>query len=132
MDFGLDEGMLMAPARWAPRLLARHGLAFADIALFEIHEAFAAQVLANIKAASDPAYRHERAGVDADPGRLSVGATEIHTAAPWPSAIPSPPPARASSARPPRSWHPCPAGSRAIVSVCADGGQGTVALLERV
>ncbi|HXQ47030.1 MAG TPA: thiolase family protein, partial [Caulobacteraceae bacterium] len=68
IDFRLDEGMLMAPGRAIPRLLARHGLAFGDIALYEIHEAFAAQVLANIKAASDPAYRRERAQVDADLG----------------------------------------------------------------
>ena len=68
IDFRLDEGMLMAPGRAIPRLLARHGLTFGDIALYEIHEAFAAQVLANIKAASDPVYRRERAKVDADLG----------------------------------------------------------------
>ncbi|MBV9511061.1 MAG: acetyl-CoA C-acyltransferase, partial [Caulobacteraceae bacterium] len=68
IDFRLDEGMLMAPGRAIPRLLARHGLKFSDIALYEIHEAFAAQVLANVKAAADPAYRRERAGVDADLG----------------------------------------------------------------
>ncbi|HZZ90654.1 MAG TPA: thiolase family protein, partial [Caulobacteraceae bacterium] len=70
IDFRLDEGMLMAPGRAIPRLLARHGLKFSDIALWEIHEAFAAQVLANIKAASDPAYRRERAHVDADLGEF--------------------------------------------------------------
>ena len=70
IDFRLDEGMLMAPGRAIPRLLARHGLTFADIALWEIHEAFAAQVLANIKAAHDPVYRRERAKVDADLGEF--------------------------------------------------------------
>src|SRR6185312_5377239 len=70
IDFRLDEGMLMAPGRAIPRLLARHGLRFDDIALYEIHEAFAAQVLANIKAASDPVYRRERAGVDVDLGEF--------------------------------------------------------------
>src|SRR5262249_38426696 len=63
-----EEGILMAPARAIPRLLAAHGLKFADIALWEIHEAFAAQVLANVRAASDPAYRREKAKVDADLG----------------------------------------------------------------
>src|SRR5262249_765303 len=63
-----EEGILMAPARAIPQLLARHGLKFADVDLWEIHEAFAAQVLANIKAASDPDYRKRRANVDADLG----------------------------------------------------------------
>ena len=67
MQFG-EEGILMAPARAIPQLLVRHGLTFKDIALWEIHEAFAAQVLANIKAASDPDYRRRRAGVEADLG----------------------------------------------------------------
>jgi acetyl-CoA C-acetyltransferase len=67
MDFR-EEGILMAPARAIPRLLARNTLRFDDIALWNIHEAFAAQVLANIKAASDPVYRREKAKVDFDPG----------------------------------------------------------------
>jgi acetyl-CoA acetyltransferase len=44
------EGLLMAPVSAIPRLLARHGLTFDDIALWEIHEAFSAQVLCHIKA----------------------------------------------------------------------------------
>jgi len=131
-DFRKDpEGILMAPGRAIPRLLARHGLSFGDIALFEIHEAFAAQVLANIRAASDPAYRRDRAGVDADlgpfpwdrvnphGGSLAIGHPFAATGARILSQA-----AKELAAR--------PAGSRAIVSVCADGGQGTVALLERV
>ncbi len=131
IDFRLDEGMLMAPGRAIPRLLARHGLAFGDIALYEIHEAFAAQVLANIKAASDPAYRRERAQVDANLGDF-----------PWDRVNPNGGtlalghPFAATGARilsqAAKELVAMPAGSRAIVSVCADGGQGTVALLERV
>jgi acetyl-CoA acetyltransferase family protein len=45
----IDDGLLMAPALAVPRLLARHGLSAADIDLFEIHEAFAAQVAANVQ-----------------------------------------------------------------------------------
>src|SRR5262249_33698980 len=45
MDYH-EEGILMAPARAIPRLLARNGLRFADVELWDIHEAFAAQVLA--------------------------------------------------------------------------------------
>jgi acetyl-CoA C-acetyltransferase len=131
IDFRLDEGMLMAPGRAIPRLLARQGLTFADIALYEIHEAFAAQALANIKAASDPVYRRERAGVDADlgdfpfervnpnGGTLAIG----HPFAATGARILSQATKELSAMAP---------GSRAIVSVCADGGQGTVALLQRV
>ncbi len=131
IDFRLDEGMLMAPGRAIPRLLARHGLAYADVALWEIHEAFAAQVLANNTAASDPAYRRERAKVEADLGDF-----------PWDRVNPNGGtlalghPFAATGARilsqAAKELAAMPAGSRAIVSVCADGGQGTVALLERV
>lgn len=124
-----EEGILMAPARAIPRLLSRHKLKFADIALWEIHEAFAAQVLANIKAASDPAYRREKAGVDFDLGEF-----------PWERVNPNGGslsighPFAATGARilsqAAKELSAMPSGSRAIVSVCADGGQGTVALLE--
>ena len=131
MDFRLDEGILMAPARAIPRLLARHHLAFADIALFEIHEAFAAQVLANVKAASDPTYRRERAGVDAD-----LGAFPWERLNPHGGSLAIGHPFAATGARilsqATKELTAMPAGSRAIVSVCADGGQGTVALLERI
>ena len=129
IDFRLDEGMLMAPGRAIPRLLARHGLRFDDIALWEIHEAFAAQVLANIKAAGDPDYRRERAGVDADLGDFPWERVNPHG-----GTIAIGHPFAATGARilsqAAKELAGLPAGSRAIVSVCADGGQGTVALLE--
>lgn len=50
----------MAPSYGIPRLLARHRLGFSDIALWEIHEAFAAQVLANVAAIADPDWVRER------------------------------------------------------------------------
>ena len=117
--------------RRLPRLLARHGLTFGDIALWEIHEAFAAQVLANIKAAADPAYRRERAKVDADLGDFPWDRVNPHggtLALGHPFAATG---ARilSQAAKELAAMEP---GSRAVVSVCADGGQGTVALLERV
>jgi acetyl-CoA C-acetyltransferase/acetyl-CoA acyltransferase len=131
IDFRLDEGMLMAPGRAIPRLLARHGLRFADIALWEVHEAFAAQVLANIKAASDPAYRRERAGVDADLGDFPWDRVNPHG-----GTLALGHPFAATGARilsqAAKELATLPAGARAIVSLCADGGQGTVALLQRV
>jgi len=131
IDFRLDEGMLMAPGRAIPRLLARHGLKFDDIALFEIHEAFAAQVLANIKAASDPVYRRERAGVDADLGDFPWERVNPHG-----GTLALGHPFAATGARilsmAAKELAAMPTGSRAIVSLCADGGQGTVGLLQRV
>lgn len=124
-----EEGILMAPARAIPRLLARHKLKFADVSLWEIHEAFAAQVLANIKAASDPTYRRDKAGVDFDLGvfpwdRVNPNGGSLSIGHPF----------AATGARilsqAAKELSSMASGSRAIVSVCADGGQGTVALLE--
>ena len=131
IDFRLDEGMLMAPSRAIPRLLARHRLTFADIALWEIHEAFAAQVLANVKAASDPDYRRERAGVDVDLGEFPWERVNPHG-----GTLALGHPFAATGARilsqAAKELTAMAKGSKAIVSVCADGGEGTVALLERV
>lgn len=124
-----EEGILMAPARAIPRLLARHGLRFEDIALFEIHEAFAAQVLATIKAASDPVYRREKAHVDFD-----LGAFPWERVNPHGGSLAIGHPFAATGARilsqAAKELAAMPSGARALVSVCADGGQGTVALLQ--
>jgi acetyl-CoA C-acetyltransferase len=123
------EGILMAPARAIPRLLARNRLKAMDIALWEIHEAFAAQVLAHVKAVTDPVYRRERAKVDFDIGpfpweRVNPNGGSLALGHPF----------AATGARilsqAVKELAAMPAGSRALVSVCADGGQGTVALLQ--
>ena len=125
-----EEGILMAPARAIPQLLARHGLTFSQIDLWEIHEAFAAQVLANVKAASDPEYRRNRAGVDADLGAFPWARVNPHG-----GSLAIGHPFAATGARilsqAAKELAALPSGARAIVSVCADGGQGTVALLQR-
>jgi acetyl-CoA C-acetyltransferase len=130
VDFRVD-GMLMAPARAIPRLLARHRLRAEDVALWEIHEAFTAQLLANVKAASDPVYRRDEARVELDTG--SVPMARIN---PNGGSVAIGHPFAATGARilsqAVKELTALPAGTRAIVSVCADGGQGTVALLERV
>ena len=130
MDFHV-EGILMAPARAIPRLLARNRLRFADVQLWNIHEAFAAQVLANIKAASDPAYRREKAGVDFDLGEFPWDRVNPHG-----GSLAIGHPFAATGARilsqAAKELESMPRGSRAVASVCADGGHGTVALLERV
>jgi acetyl-CoA C-acetyltransferase len=123
------EGLLMAPPYAIPRLLARHGLAYADIDLWEIHEAFAAQVLAHIKALDSPEFVRDRAGVAADFGKVPCARIN-----PNGGSIALGHPFGATGARilsqAVKALAALPKGSRAIVSVCADGGQGAVALLE--
>jgi acetyl-CoA C-acetyltransferase/acetyl-CoA acyltransferase len=125
------EGILMAPARAIPRLLARHGLKAADIAVWELHEAFAAQVLANIQAAMDPSYRREFAKVDIDLGPFPYERLNRHG-----GSLALGHPFAATGARilsqAAKELLAEPLGAKAVVSVCADGGQGTVALLERI
>ncbi|HEY0106569.1 MAG TPA: acetyl-CoA C-acyltransferase [Rhizomicrobium sp.] len=131
MDFRQEaEGILMSPARAIPRLLARHRLAFADIGSWNIHEAFAAQVIANIRAASDPHYRRTKAGVDVDLGEFPWARVNPHG-----GSLALGHPFAATGARilsqAAKEMTAMPAGTRGLVSICADGGQGTVALLER-
>lgn len=129
MDYR-EEGILMAPARGIPRLLARNGLKFSDALSWNIHEAFAAQVLANIKAASDPAYRREKAHVDFDLGEFPWERLNPHG-----GSLAIGHPFAATGARilsqAAKEMAAMAPGARGVVSVCADGGHGTVALLER-
>jgi acetyl-CoA C-acetyltransferase/acetyl-CoA acyltransferase len=124
------EGLLMAPSYGIPRLLERNGLTFSDIALWEIHEAFAAQVLANVAAITDPEWVRESAGVagamgEFDWDRVNPNGGSVALGHPFGATG-----ARDLSQAVKELWA-LPPGSRAIVSICADGGQGTVALLER-
>jgi acetyl-CoA C-acetyltransferase len=124
-----QEGLLMAPVTAIPRILARQGLRYADVALWELHEAFAAQVLCNIAGLEDADFVRAKSGVP-------------HTFGPFPRDRVNPNggsvaighPFGATGARilsqTVKELTRLPAGSRAIVSVCADGGEGTVALLE--
>ena len=123
------DGLLMAPAFAIPRLLARHDLAYADIHLWEIHEAFAAQQAFHLKALQDARFLRDKAKVPRDFGafpkeRLNPngGSTAIGH------------PFGATGARiisqAVKELAAMPKGQRAIVSICADGGQGSVMLLE--
>lgn len=125
----LSEGLLMAPVSAIPRLLARRGLKFDDIALWEIHEAFSAQVLCHIKALEDESFVREKAGVAHNFGRFP--SERIN---PNGGSVALGHPFAATGARilsqAVKELAAMPKGSRAIVSICADGGLGTVALLE--
>jgi acetyl-CoA C-acetyltransferase len=123
------DGLLMAPVAAIPRLLARHGLTYQDVALWEIHEAFAAQVLCNIHGLENPDYVREKAGVPHTFGRFPRERVN-----PNGGSIALGHPFGATGARilsqATRELSMLTAGSRAVVSVCADGGLGTVALLQ--
>ena len=124
------EGLLMAPATAIPRLLARHGLKYEDIALWEIHEAFSAQVACHIKALQDKDYVRVKAGIENTFGRFPVERMN-----PNGGSVALGHPFAATGARilsqAVKELAALEVGSRAIVSICADGGLGTVTLLER-
>jgi acetyl-CoA C-acetyltransferase len=123
------EGLLMAPASAIPRLLARNNLTFDDVALWEIHEAFSAQVLCHLKALEDKDFVRDKAGVEHTFGsfprdRMNPNGGSVALGHPF----------AATGARilsqAVKELAARPKGARAIVSICADGGLGTVALLE--
>ena len=128
VDFRV-EGLLMAPAFAIPRLLARHDLSYEDIHLWEIHEAFAAQVAFHLKALQDRTFLAERAHVPRDFGpfpRERMNPNGGSTALGHPFGATG---ARIISMAV-KELAAMPTGQRAIVSICADGGLGTVLLLE--
>jgi acetyl-CoA C-acetyltransferase len=124
-----NEGLLMAPVTAIPRLLARRGLKFDDIALWEIHEAFSAQVLCHIKGLEDRKFVREKAGVE-----HTYGSFPRDRMNPNGGSVPLGHPFGATGARilgqAVKELAALPKSSYAIVSICADGGLGTVALLE--
>jgi acetyl-CoA C-acetyltransferase len=124
------EGLLMAPAYAIPRLLARHNLALADIDLYEIHEAFAAQVLCNVAALENDAFVREKAGVM----NHALGKFPWERCNPNGGSIAIGHPFGATGARilsqACKELAALGSGKKAVVSICADGGLGTVALLE--
>ena len=125
------EGLLMAPAYAIPRLLVRNGLTLADIDLWEIHEAFAAQLLCNVAALESESFLREKVGVNNPLGkfpweRLNPNGGSVAIGHPF----------GATGARilsqATKELAVMGTGKKAIVSICADGGLGTVALLESV
>ena len=123
------EGLLMAPAYAIPRLLARSRLAYEDIDLWEIHEAFAAQVLCNVAALESRDFLREKVGIESEFGqfpwnRFNPNGGSVSIGHPF----------GATGARilsqATKELAAMSSGSRAVVSICADGGLGTVALLQ--
>jgi acetyl-CoA C-acetyltransferase len=116
-----DEGLLMAPVHAVPRLLERAGLSLQDFDLYEIHEAFAAQVLCTLKAWEDGSLGAiDRSKLNVAGGSLAAG----HPFAATGGRI------LATVAKLLAERYPSPP-ARALVSICAAGGQGVVAIVER-
>ncbi|MGY1735428.1 acetyl-CoA C-acetyltransferase [Geodermatophilus sp. SYSU D00684] len=123
------EGLLMAPAYAVPVMLARNGLTLQDFDFYEIHEAFASTVLSTLKAWEDPAFCKERLGLDAplgaiDRDRLNVNGSSLAVGHPFAAT------GGRIVATLAKTLHEAGPGRRGLISVCAAGGQGVVAILE--
>lgn len=126
-----EEGLLMAPAYAIPRLLDRHELQYEDVELWEIHEAFAAQIACHIKALESDSFLKEKVGVDAEFGdfpkeRVNPNGGSVALGHPFGATG-----ARILSQAVKELAQEDP-GTQCIVSICANGGLGTVGLLEAV
>lgn len=122
------EGLLMAPTYAVPRLLARNGLTFADFDFFEIHEAFASTVLCHLAAWESEEFCRERLGLDGALG--SIDRTKLN---PNGSSLAAGHPFAATGGRiiATAAKHlKETGGTRALISICAAGGQGLTAILE--
>lgn len=122
------EGLLMAPAHAMPAMLDRAGLRLGDFDYYEIHEAFAAQVLCTLKAWEDPEFCRQRLGRDEalgtiDRAKLNVNGGSLAAAHPFAATggrIVAGLAKQLSES----------GGGRGAISICAAGGQGVVAILE--
>ena len=123
------EGLLMAPAYAVPRMLARAGLTLQDFDFYEIHEAFAAQVLCTLKAWEDPKYCKEKLGLDKPLGSIDRSKLNVNG-----SSLAAGHPFAATGGRIVATLAKMLAqkgSGRGLISICAAGGQGVVAIIER-
>ncbi|MEH6344227.1 MAG: acetyl-CoA C-acetyltransferase [Bermanella sp.] len=128
-DSGYTEGLLLAPAYAVPKMLARNNLVLQDFDFYEIHEAFAAQVLATLKAWNTPSFCKERLGLsdalgEIDKNKLNVNGSSLATGHPF----------AATGGRIVGTLAKLleqKGSGRGLISICAAGGQGVVAMLER-
>jgi acetyl-CoA C-acetyltransferase len=123
------DGLLMAPTYAIPRLLARNGLTLQDFDYYEIHEAFASVVLATLQAFESDEYCKERLGLDSalgsiDRSKLNVNGSSLAAGHPF----------AATGGRIVASLAKMLAekgSGRGLISICAAGGQGVTAIIER-
>ncbi|OEC40635.1 acetyl-CoA acetyltransferase [Pseudomonas sp. 1D4] len=130
VDFvGGKEGLLMAPVYAVPRLLARNGLTLQDFDYYEIHEAFAAQVLCTLKAWEDAEYCKTRLGLEQPLGVIDRSKMNVKG-----SSLAAGHPFAATGGRIVANLAKLldAAGQgRGLISICAAGGQGVTAILEK-
>jgi len=123
------EGLLMAPAYAVPKLLARNGLSLQDFDYYEIHEAFASQVLCTLKAWADPAFCRDKLRLPAplgtiDRSKLNVKGGSLAIGHPF----------AATGTRIVATLAKILDENRAkrgLISICTAGGMGVTAILER-
>jgi acetyl-CoA C-acetyltransferase len=123
------EGLLMAPAYAVPRMLERANLKLQDFDYYEIHEAFAAQVLSTLTAWEDPNFCKNRLGLDAplgaiDRSKLNVNGSSLAAGHPFAAT------GGRILATAAKLIHQKGSG-RALISICAAGGQGVTAIVEK-
>ena len=124
-----SEGLLMAPAYAVPRMLARAGLTLQDFDFYEIHEAFAAQALCTMKAWEDKNFCVDKLGLDGPLGsidrtKLNVNGSSVATGHPFAATGPRIIATLAKLLEQKGS-------GRGLISICAAGGQGVTAIIER-
>ncbi|KAB1502563.1 acetyl-CoA C-acetyltransferase [Corynebacterium sp. 320] len=123
------DGLLMSPTYAIARLLKRNGLTLQDFDFYEIHEAFASQTIATLKAFESEDYCRDRLGLDAplgsiDRAKLNVKGSSLAAGHPF-AATGGRIIATAAKVLEENG------GGRTLVSICAAGGQGIVAIVER-
>jgi acetyl-CoA C-acetyltransferase len=123
------DGLLMSPTYAVPRLLERNGLTLQDFDFYEIHEAFASQTLATLKAWESEDYCRDRLGLDKplgaiDRSKLNVKGSSLAAGHPF-AATGGRIIATAAKLLEQNG------GGRALISICAAGGQGVTAIIER-
>ncbi|WP_448856152.1 acetyl-CoA C-acetyltransferase [Corynebacterium camporealensis] len=123
------EGLLMAPTHAVPRLLERNNLTLQDFDYYEIHEAFASQVLATLSAWEDDTYCRDVLGLDGalgsiDRDKLNVTGSSLAAGHPFAATGTR---ILATAAKQLKEA----GGGRTLISICAAGGQGITAILER-
>jgi acetyl-CoA C-acetyltransferase len=122
------EGLLMAPAYAVPTMLDRAGLTLQDFDFYEIHEAFAAQVLCTLKAWEDPVFCSERLGREAPLGRIDRDKLNVHG-----GSLGAGHPFGATGGRIVAGLAKTLAergSGRGLISICAAGGLGVTAIME--
>jgi acetyl-CoA C-acetyltransferase len=127
------DGLLMAPAFAVPRLLARHGLTLDDFDFFEIHEAFAGTVLSTLAAWEDEEFSRTRLGLEGalgsvDRSKLNVNGSSLAAGHPFAATGGRIVASLAKMLHEKGKVDGRPA--RGLISICAAGGQGVVAILE--